>query len=144
MPYVLSESIGYLVRGVTRALRARFNRNLEAAGLEITSDQWAILVTLQHGDGRSQTDLGYVVMQDKTAVTRMVDDLEARGLVVRIPDGADRRRRLIYLTRPGRHVYQRLLPVVEMTLAEAQQDVDDADMATCKQVLRQVMANLER
>ena len=143
MPYVLHESIGYLVRSVTRALRARFNRNLEQAGLDVTSDQWAVLVTLQYGDGRSQSELGDVVMQDKTAVTRMIDDLERRGLVLRVPDGADRRRRLIYLTAPGRAMVQRLLPVVEATLSAVAEGVPDADMQVCKAVLRRILGNLE-
>jgi len=100
MPYSLENSVGYLVRSVTRALLSRFNENLLSAGFDITSDHWAIIATLWNRDAQTQKFLGYITMRDKANITRLVDALEKRNLEVRIPDEEDRRQNLITLPPP--------------------------------------------
>lgn len=142
MAYSLEESMGYWVRCVTRAIRARFNQNLHKAGFDLSSEQWAVLVTLWHKDGQTQKYLGEITMLDKTNITRLIDGLEARNLVIRVPDQIDRRQKLIYLTRAGRDMYHQLVPLVEKTLAEAQHGIEPQRLQTCKEVLRQIAGNL--
>lgn len=142
MTYSLENSIGYLVRSVTRALRTKFNKNLQDAGFDITSDHWAVLVTLWNREAQTQKFLGYITMRDKANITRLVDALERRNLVVRIPDEVDRRQNLIHLTPAGREMYQQLLPLVEETLAEAEQNIAEEHLIICKDVLRDIYNNL--
>ncbi len=142
MAYELQESIGYLVRSVTRALRSHFDRRLREEGVAVTSDQWAILVSLRQQDGQCQRRLGYITMLEKTAVSRLIDDMEQKELVLRVPDQLDKRQKLVYLTRRGRMQYQAMLPLVEETLCEAERGIPARRMQECKEVLRLVFANL--
>lgn len=141
--YRLEESIGYQVRRVTRALRRRLDHNLGAAGIDATSDQWAILVNLAERDGQSQQRLGYIAIRDKASITRLLDEMEKRSLVVRVPGQEDRREKLIHLTRKGRELYQAMLGPVQQTLREAQAGIAREQLDICKQVLKRMGANLE-
>ncbi len=142
MTYVLEDSIGYWVRCVTRSIRARFNHNLMQAGIEVTSDQWAVLVTLYHKGGQSQKYLGYITMMDKTAITRLIDALEQQEILMRQQNPEDRRENLIFLTNKGKGLYRKMVPIAEKTLEEAAIGIPETQMAACKDTLQKIFRNL--
>jgi len=94
---------------------------LESAGLSMW--EYAILTELAGGEAVSQTDLSHRVRRDPTRLGRHLDDLVARGLVVREPSTEDRRQRTVRLTRDGRTAYRRakrgIREVEDALLAEA-------------------------
>ena len=73
-------------------------------GAPIPVSEAHALTVLAGGDqgGMSQTDLGRWLRLGKSTVSRLVDQLEARGWVLRQPGGDDSRRRLVVLTAEGR------------------------------------------
>ena len=72
---------------------------------------------------------------DRTAMTHLIDALEAEGLVERRPDPADRRARTLILTGDGAKVHAR----VQRKLREAERDVlgplDDESAAQFRSML---------
>ncbi len=140
--YHLEESLGYIVGRAGRAMANRLNHNFEKAGHNVTCEQWAVLMNLWQKNGQSQKDLAGVTCKDKTSITRLIDGLEKRNLVVRIPNSQDGRLKLIYLTNKGKELQQELLRVVQQMLKEAQQGIRIKDMTICKNVLRKVARNL--
>lgn len=141
--YILEDSIGYLVRAATRALRARLQENIAAAGVDAKYDEWAVAVTLHHRGPLCQQQLAFTTMLDKVGITRLIDAMESRGLVLRAADDTDRRKKSIRLTNQGEDFYQRLLPIVERTLGQAQRGLRASDIATTKQTLRAIVGNLQ-
>jgi DNA-binding MarR family transcriptional regulator len=57
----------------------------------MTKAQWVLLLKLSRHPGLSQTDLAELMEVEPITVGRLVDRLEARGLVTREADGQDRR-----------------------------------------------------
>ena len=82
------------------------------------------------------------MFRDKTATTRWIDFLEAKDLVVRIPDKADRQQKLIYLTKKGREMVGELMQIVWKTEEDALRGIEPQKIAICKEVLKQVRGNL--
>ena len=140
--YNLEESLGYVIGRAGRSMANRLNHNFEKAGYDVTCEQWAVLMNLWHKNGQSQKDLAGITCKDKTSITRLIDGMEKRNLVVRIPDKKDARQKLIYLTNQGKAFQQELLKLVKQTLAEAQKKIRPRDLKICKDVLRQVVRNL--
>lgn len=134
--------MGYIVGRAGRAMANRLNHNFEAAGYDVTCEQWGVLMNLWQKNGQSQKDLAGVTCKDKTSITRLIHGLEKRNLVVRVPDGSDGRQKLIYLTNKGKAFQQELLQLVQKTLAQAQEGIQNRDLENCKKVLRQVVSNL--
>ena len=141
-PYMIEESLGYIIGRSGRSIANRLNQNFLSAGHNVTCEQWAILSQLWHNNGQSQKELAGNTCKDKTSITRLIDGIEKRNLVVRIPDKKDGRQKLIYLTNKGKELQQELLHVVKKTLAEAQAGIRLSDLQTCKDVLRKVTKNL--
>lgn len=73
---------------------------LAAHGLEMWD--YAVLSALDEGPAPTQAELAAGVRRDKTRLIPILDRLEARGLLRRTPDPADRRNRVVALTPAGR------------------------------------------
>ncbi len=83
---------------VAHSLRTRADRAARAHGM--TRAQWIILARLARQPGISQNELASICEVEPITIGRLVDRLEARGLVERCADPSDRRvRRLKLLPR---------------------------------------------
>lgn len=93
---------------VVRAIEA----DLAAAGV-IPLTVYDVLLELNSAPGRClrMQQLGQRVVLSRTRVSRLVDDLEADGLVERRPDPDDGRATLACLTPKGRHAFRRAAPM---------------------------------
>jgi MarR family transcriptional regulator for hemolysin len=80
----------FLLHDVARLIRTRADQ-LARGTMGMTRAQWIILSRLERTPGLSQNELAGVLEVEPITVGRLVDKLEARGLVKRSPDPKDRR-----------------------------------------------------
>ncbi|MEI9886755.1 MAG: MarR family winged helix-turn-helix transcriptional regulator [Rhizomicrobium sp.] len=85
-----------LLHDVARAMRTRFDQKARTAHA-MTRAQWIILSRLEHQPGMSQNEMAAICEVEPITVARLVDRLEARGLVERRNDPTDRRIRRLHL-----------------------------------------------
>ena len=76
----------------------RFVQNASEAGLDISLDQWMVLGPISYHGNASQKLLSDACIKDKTSITRIVNTLEKKNLVVRVSDQIDHRINRIILT----------------------------------------------
>lgn len=138
----LEDSLGYVVGRAARSVGGLFNRNIAACGYDVTCEQWSVLFNLSQQDGQKQQDLAQHTCKDKTSMTRLIDGMERRDLVVRIPDKKDKRQKLIYLTNKGKSLQQDLMRIVKATLAQAETGISPRDIQTCIRVLSVIYTNV--
>jgi DNA-binding MarR family transcriptional regulator len=117
----LDNAIAYKIQRLARLLRLHLTKFLQQVGANITPEQWFILFRLYEKDGQSQGELADKDLQDHPNVTRMLDALEKRNLVVRRADAYDRRKSLIFLTEAGRQLLAQLMP---LTIEERKKVLD--------------------
>lgn len=98
--YDPQHSIGSLFGKVKGAIGAAFDAEL--APLDITAAQYVVLMSLANGECSSASDLCKGISYDPGAMTRMIDRLERRGLVRRVPKPDDRRSFQLELTEEGK------------------------------------------
>lgn len=140
--YSLNDSIGYNVRHFTRALRVQILNNFRENKLDVKIEEWITLAYLNEHSDKNQIQLGDLLMQDKTAVTRLLDVLEEKKQIKRIIDKRDKRNRIVKLTSEGKKAYLKILPVVEKTIAQAKAGVSEKDYKTTIASLQKMTANL--
>ncbi len=78
-----------LLYDVARQMRTRADQRARTRGM--TRAQWVILAHLDRQSGLSQNELAAIVEVEPITIGRLVDRLEARGLVERRSDPRDRR-----------------------------------------------------
>ena len=114
----LTHRTGNLISHVAALMQVGFGRRLKK--YDVTRSQWMIMAAIFGNDAETAADIAKIWKLDATAVTRLVDRLEAKGLVKRIPsnndrriillhDVADRRINRLELTEQG----QRLSPILK-------------------------------
>lgn len=74
-------------------------------------------------------------------MTRLIDNLESKHLVVRISDKKDRRTNLIHLTKGGRELEERARKVAHQTLREALINISIQELEVSQEVLRKIFHN---
>ena len=92
-------SPGYLVRLIHQMSVAALDRTLAEDGL--TATQWMTLVSLHFGHADTCVGLARTLGHDKGAMTRLIDQMEAKGWVARQRDDEDRRLIRLSLTKAG-------------------------------------------
>jgi MarR family transcriptional regulator for hemolysin len=92
----------FLLHDVARLLRVEADKRARQHGM--TRAQWAILIWLERQPGISQKELSELLEVEPITVARLIDRLEARGMVERRPDPRDRRIWRLHLLRPAREV----------------------------------------
>jgi DNA-binding MarR family transcriptional regulator len=138
------QSIGALVGRLGKVMQRALTERFRTEGVDLNVDQCIVLMHLWEEDGQNQGQLGDTAGRNKTTVTRAIDAMEQKSLVVRVADKTDRRHNLIYLTHAGRAMIQRVLPEMELIQARASQNIDPQEMDVCKAVLRKMFYNLKQ
>ena len=111
---MLDESIGFQLSRATRKISQLLSSRFEPYG--VTTEQFATLQRLAERDGVSQKELASRAEKDQTNMTRILDQLERKGLIVRRPNAEDRRSFLIYSTEKGNRLAAELAPLERATL----------------------------
>ncbi len=119
--YQPGRSIGALLSRVKVEMLSALDRELaqdkRLAALEMSAAQWIIVANLASGPGepKSAADLCKVISYDAGAMTRMLDRLEAKGLIRRTRSSQDRRLLKLELTEEGRAAYPRMREIAMST-----------------------------
>ena len=124
------------------ALARRLQKYFREKELDLTVEQWSILVHLWKYDGVSQQELSNRTFRDKPSITRLVDNLEKLGLVERRASETDRRINRIYLTEKGKSLRDPSMELANLTLNEGLVGLSPEDIETTKRVLEKVYENL--
>jgi len=139
----LDVSLAYRVHRLQRLLRRQFLAEGTAAGFALTPEQFFVLDKLVRRDAVPQRALADEALQDRANLTRMLRDLEGRGLVTRAPDPHDARRRLVRLTDEGRTTHARFVDdVVRPVRAQLFAPLTDDDVAAVHRVFDALEAQL--
>ena len=136
------EQIGFLIARTHRTMLNTLQQRLGDNGFEITAEQAIIIMTLYQTDGIAQQEIANAVFKDKSSVKRLIDNMERKDLIVRVPDQNDRRNKLIYLTHKGKTLRAEMANVAICVLNEAQENIDTEEIKICKKVLGQIFNNL--
>lgn len=94
-----SISIGYLIRRLNKLGLGRLEHVFDDVDFSFT--QWAVLSLIRNGVTDTASGLARDLDHDSGAMTRVIDQLEERGLLRRSRDAADRRVIKLELTEAG-------------------------------------------
>ena len=137
------ELYSFITGKASTAIARRLQKKFNAAGLNITIEQWSVLYHLWKQEGISQQELCNATFRDKPSITRLVDNLEKLNLVKRVPSDNDRRINLIYITKQAQKLQEETMQLAEQTLNEALETVPSEKVDVCKEVLKLVYDNLK-
>ena len=111
------------------------------ATLDSRKWHYAILAALEEFGPHSQSGLSGRTGIYRSDVVAIINELTARGFVVRAPDPADGRRNAITLTEEGRRHLKRLDILIADAEAEFLAPLSEADRAELTRILKLIVAH---
>ena len=137
------EVFSILTGKISTAINRTFLRSFAQEGIDITTEQWLVLACLWKKDSVTQQTLCMLTSKDKPSMTRLIDNLEKRSLVQRMPDKSDRRNNLIHLTQTGLALQTKATEIVQNIAAKTLNNITEDEMNVSRVVLKKIMANLQ-
>ena len=137
--FAIDESIGYLIKRVRSMLSNAIEREISVH--DITYEQWGVLIAILKERGDTAAVLARGMDCDTGSMTRMLDRLEAKGLIVRTRSTDDRRRVQLELTPDGRRLADRLVEAIVKVLNRHLDGFSVDELGTFKGFLRRMLAN---
>lgn len=131
------------IGGWVGSLAAAFRRglDLELAPYGVTASQWPILSLCYSGHSDTPSDLARVLPVDAAAVTRLLDRLEAKGLICRKPHSHDRRSVRVELTKRGRALVPKLRPLIDKNNANFLEGLSRAELSAVSSLFPKMLRN---
>jgi MarR family transcriptional regulator, transcriptional regulator for hemolysin len=130
-----------ILHDVARTLRTRFDQKARAHHA-MTRAQWIILSRLERQPGMSQNEMAAICEVEPITVARLVDRLEARGLVERRADPSDRRIRRLHLLPAAKPILEAINEARESMNARITSGLDENTRNTLIDALLVLKENL--
>ena len=137
------EGFGFLVTDTARLLRNEFDRLITEAGLGLTPGEARTLSHAARAGTVRQAALAERMGVEAMTLSAYLDRLEGRGLVVRTPDPADRRAKLVHLTEAADEVLARMQDISRILRQRASRSLKPAEFEMLQALLRRVRADLQ-
>ncbi|MGH8086068.1 MAG: MarR family winged helix-turn-helix transcriptional regulator [Lysobacter sp.] len=135
-------TLGLLFRQIRDGMWALMAQELAKLGHELTFSQYITLKKLATGTA-GVTDLARAAEVNPGAMTRLLDKLEAKGLIARTADPDDRRATTIGLTEAGAVIWQGINQCGMRVRERAMAGMSEADRAQLIRLLEQARDNLQ-
>ncbi|MDB5561737.1 MAG: MarR family transcriptional regulator [Hyphomicrobiales bacterium] len=135
-----TSGFGYLVHDVARLLRRRFDEH--ARQHDLTLPQWRAIAQLSKADGLSQVTLASLTETDPMTLSGIIDRLESKLLVERVPDPSDSRAKLVRITPKSRALVAEMRIIAGGVYEDALRGIGETDRQTLLKALALVCANL--
>ncbi|OIJ14691.1 hypothetical protein BKP37_07980 [Anaerobacillus alkalilacustris] len=140
--YVLADSIGFQISDAGRLVINRLNSNFKEQGYPVTHEQWSIMIRLWEEDGLNQNKLSILTGKDQPSVSRLINNLEKNGLVMRVVHPVDKRTNLIFLTPEGKKLQIGLIEQAQKTIDQICYGIDKEELTIFLKVLNEIKVNL--
>lgn len=130
----------YLLAAVSHSASAQFHAHVRTLGLRVP--EWRVLACLADADGAMVTRLARLSLLEQSRLTRILDQMEDRGLIRRRPDPQDARRVRVYQTDEGRALSERLVEDARTHESQLLKQLAPKDAQAIKPVLKALLASM--
>ncbi|MEX3943461.1 MarR family winged helix-turn-helix transcriptional regulator [Paraburkholderia sp. BR10937] len=138
--YDLGESVGYLISRVKSTMSNMVTQRA-VTELGVTSQQASILFMVATGKCTLAAELAREYGIDASAVTRLVDRLEKRGLLKRVRSSEDRRAVRLALTPEGLAIAARMPAIFRSVTEHLSAGFTPEEVGFLKSMLRRILSN---
>lgn len=137
--YVVAESVGHQLFSLMTMIRREAEARM--AEHDLTDAQWKPLMLLKNGRASTAIELAREMDVDAGAVTRMVDRLEAKGMIERVRSDEDRRVVHLRLTRSGETTAEQVPHVLAAVNNDFLRGFSEAEWKQLRKLLARMAAN---
>ena len=133
--------LAYLLKRAFLDLEELHREHLDPLG--INGRELSVLLLLDAREPESQQAAAERLQVDRTTMVALLDGLEAKGLVARQADPADRRRNVVALTNKGRRTLEKAVRASDEAEARLLEGLDRSERTQLRSLLARINAGAD-
>ncbi len=141
--YDFEETATHLIYRVGRLIRYQAAAFFKRNSMEITPEQWGMLLKIAKTEGITLGKLTDRTFNDYPNVTRLADGLEKMEFIERSRNPKDRRSFIVRATLKGKGFIDSTLPQLLETKAEMYEGLNERDILHLNTILKKMETNIE-
>lgn len=117
-------------------------KELDRLELGITVDQWVLLKIIEESNVMSQKDIAIKSTRDPASITRTLDILAKKGLILRETIPNNRRQYNIQLTSAGEFFVKQNLPIIKKQRKQSIKGFSSTELELLSAFLKRIQNNM--
>ncbi len=131
--------LGKTVKIIEYHLHERFKDN----GVDLTKEQMVVLKKLHEQDGLSQNELAFLVLRNKSSLTRLLSKMEKKGYIKRKQSKEDKRINNVFLTGSGKEIFNKSKPLIKDLIETMEQNISNSEKQQIIKTLKKIQTNFD-
>lgn len=134
---ILDETLSFFIRTLNIAVSRDLDQRLEGLDVARGTGKVTTLLLVERHPGIRSSVIAEMTLRDRSAMGRLLDDLESHGLLTRKADPIDSRAQGLFLTAKGHDLARRVDAIVGQS-REFFADMDDEEYRQVITLLRRI------
>lgn len=139
---ILEDSLSHHIRVTTTLIKIATLEKFKSFNQDITPEQWQVLNVIAESPGIIQRELGDRTLKNRPTITRILDLLEKKELVVRKPNQDDRRVIRIHLSAKGTRVTKQYSSAIQEVDRIVMGGLSQKEISSLKGTLSKIRQNI--
>lgn len=135
---VLGDLLSFYMRGVSLELNRDFDHEIAQVALAKGTGKTSVLLFVAANPGIRPSVIAHYIFKDRSAMARLLDQMEGNGLIVEVASSRERRARELYLTEKGRRLVDRVREIALNQSAEFFAPLSAQDQAQLLRILKKL------
>ena len=139
---ILNKQVGVYLNQGHCLFKQFIYKSFLANGFDLTPEQFLVMDTLWDEGVLNQQQIADYIQKDKNSVTKLLNGLEKRGLVMRTATGIDRRSKNIVLTKQAEEIKDRVVEVALQAVNQICDNISSKEISIFINVLERMINNM--
>lgn len=140
---VLEKQIILFLNIAHNGVKQRMSEAFRKGGFRLSPEQFLVMDTLWDEGVLSQQQIADITMRDKNSIVKLIDGLEKKKLVRRVPNPNDRRQNLIEVTERSKAIRDKVNALALQSVSEIVDDIPAQNLKIFVKTLSDMEKNID-
>lgn len=128
-----------LLNEINKELKKYYYTELEKNGISLPIEQLNVLQFINANNGVKQQDIADATGKDKTTITRFLDVMLKKGLILKKDSKIDTRQKIITISKKGREILNKTIDINNMFNKNIENTLSNKELQNFKKNLKALL-----
>ncbi len=137
----METNYGFIIEKTSRKIKQTLQKRLNNLNIDITVDQWVIILELSRHKDLAQNQIAKKTNKDAPTVNRIIEILLKKELVSKNNNSIDKRKSVICLSNKGKKMIEKINPEIIKFRNDGWKNLSDQDLNDLKRIMQTISQN---
>lgn len=140
----METNYGFIIEKTSRKIKQTLQKRLNDLNIDITVDQWVIILELSRHRDLAQNEIAKKTNKDAPTVNRIIEILLKKELVSKNNNSIDKRKSVICLSNKGKKLIEKINPEIIRFRNDGWENLSDQDLNDLKRIMQTIYQNFNQ